>query len=95
MLLSSDVWSVTIRNISCQDIIEEVTADYIREKMWSATEDMLLRFQAATSGPLLRKEYEARKSFLYEQEEHVIKIQVCESPTTRYRKLSFRENVIW
>ncbi|XP_059999130.1 ras GTPase-activating-like protein IQGAP2 [Lagenorhynchus albirostris] len=58
-----------------EDIIEEVTADYIREKMWSATEDMLLRFQAATSGPLLRKEYEARKSFLYEQEEHVIKIQ--------------------
>ena len=95
MLLSSDVWSVTIRNISCQDIIEEVTADYIREKMWSATEDMLLCFQAATSGPLLRKEHEARKSFLYEQEEHVTKIQVCESPTTRYRKLSFHENVLF
>eukprot|EP00069_Balaena_mysticetus_P020955 bmy_13320T0 len=58
-----------------EDIIEEVTADYIREKMWSATEDMLLCFQAATSGPLLRKKYEARKSFLYEQEEHVTKIQ--------------------
>ncbi|KAB0399538.1 hypothetical protein E2I00_000171, partial [Balaenoptera physalus] len=58
-----------------EDIIEEVTADYIREKMWSATEDMLLCFQAATSGPLLRKEHEARKSFLYEQEEHVTKIQ--------------------
>nr|XP_031529268.1 ras GTPase-activating-like protein IQGAP2 [Vicugna pacos] len=58
-----------------EDIIEEVTTDYIREKMWSATEDMLLRFQATSSGPLLRKEFEARKSFLYEQEEHVVKIQ--------------------
>uniref|UniRef100_A0A8C4KV63 IQ motif containing GTPase activating protein 2 n=1 Tax=Equus asinus asinus TaxID=83772 RepID=A0A8C4KV63_EQUAS len=66
---------VTIRNISCQDIIEEVTANYIREKMWSASEDLLLRFEATSSGARLRKEYEARKSFLYEQEEHVVKIQ--------------------
>lgn len=88
MLLSPDVWGVTIRNVSCQDIIEEITADYIREKMWSAPEDMLLRFQATSSGPRLRKEFEARKAFLYDQEEHVVKIQVCESPTTCYRKLS-------
>uniref|UniRef100_A0A8C4KVQ3 IQ motif containing GTPase activating protein 2 n=1 Tax=Equus asinus asinus TaxID=83772 RepID=A0A8C4KVQ3_EQUAS len=67
---------VTIRNISCQDIIEEVTANYIREKMWSASEDLLLRFEATSSGARLRKEYEARKSFLYEQEEHVVKIQM-------------------
>ncbi|XP_019496548.1 PREDICTED: ras GTPase-activating-like protein IQGAP2 [Hipposideros armiger] len=58
-----------------EDIIEAVTADYIREKMWSASEDMLLRFQATSSGPLLRQEYEARKSFLYEQEANVAKIQ--------------------
>ncbi|XP_054434480.1 ras GTPase-activating-like protein IQGAP2 [Pteronotus mesoamericanus] len=58
-----------------EDIVQEITAGYIREKMWSASEDLLLRFQATSSGPLLRKEYEARKSFLYEQEEHVVKIQ--------------------
>uniref|UniRef100_A0A4X1SWR3 IQ motif containing GTPase activating protein 2 n=1 Tax=Sus scrofa TaxID=9823 RepID=A0A4X1SWR3_PIG len=58
-----------------KDIIEEITADYIREKMWSAPEDMLLRFQATSSGPRLRKEFEARKAFLYDQEEHVVKIQ--------------------
>ncbi|KAM8779145.1 ras GTPase-activating-like protein IQGAP2 [Rhynchonycteris naso] len=58
-----------------EDIVQEVTADYICEKMWSSPEDFLLRFQATSSGPLLRKEYEARKSFLYDQEEHVVKIQ--------------------
>nr|XP_008539665.1 PREDICTED: ras GTPase-activating-like protein IQGAP2 [Equus przewalskii] len=71
-----------------EDIIEEVTANYIREKMWSASEDLLLRFEATSSGARLRKEYEARKSFLYEQEEHVVKIQVCELPTTSYSRLS-------
>lgn len=89
MLLLPDVWSVTIRNVSCQDIIKEVTANYIREKIWSASEDMLLHFQTTSSGTLLRKEYESRKSFLYEQEEHVAKIQVCDSPTTSYSKLSY------
>ncbi|XP_023376178.1 ras GTPase-activating-like protein IQGAP2 [Pteropus vampyrus] len=58
-----------------EDIIKEVTANYIREKIWSASEDMLLHFQTTSSGTLLRKEYESRKSFLYEQEEHVAKIQ--------------------
>lgn len=56
--------------------------------MWSASEDLLLRFEATSSGARLRKEYEARKSFLYEQEEHVVKIQVCELPTTSYSRLS-------
>lgn len=57
--------------------------------MWSAPEDFLLRFQDTSSGALLRKEYEARKSFLYEQEEHVVKIQVCDSPATRYSQLFY------
>lgn len=48
--------------------------------MWSASEELLLRFQATSLGPNLRKEFEARKSFLYDQEESVVKIQVCESP---------------
>ena len=89
MLFSLDVWSVIIRNISYQDIVEDITADYIREKIWSASEDMLQRFQATTSGPLIRKEYEARKAFLYEQEKHVVKIQVCESSPTCNRQLSY------
>ena len=50
---------------------------------------MLQRFQATTSGPLIRKEYEARKAFLYEQEEHVVKIQVRESSPTCNRQLSY------
>ncbi|KAI4540087.1 hypothetical protein MG293_009128 [Ovis ammon polii] len=72
-----------------EDIVEDITADYIREKIWSASEDMLQRFQATTSGPLIRKEYEARKAFLYEQEKHVVKIQVCESSPTCNRLLSY------
>lgn len=66
-----------------QDIVEEVTVRYIREKMWSASEDLLLRFQATSSGPMLKAEFEARKSFLSDQEENVVKIQVRESPQTR------------
>ncbi|KAL2779560.1 ras GTPase-activating-like protein IQGAP2 isoform 2 [Daubentonia madagascariensis] len=58
-----------------EDVIEEVTVGYIREKMWSASEDLLLRFQGTSSGNILMEEFEARKSFLYGQEENVIKIQ--------------------
>ncbi|XP_004870225.1 ras GTPase-activating-like protein IQGAP2 isoform X2 [Heterocephalus glaber] len=58
-----------------EDIIEEVTVGYIREKMWNASEDLLLRFQATSSGPMLREQFEARKSFLHDQEENVVKIQ--------------------
>jgi hypothetical protein len=56
--------------------------------MWSASEDLLLRFQATSSGPILREEFEARKSFLGEQVGNVVKIQVCEPSATDYRKLS-------
>ncbi|XP_055454336.1 ras GTPase-activating-like protein IQGAP2 [Psammomys obesus] len=58
-----------------EDIIAKVTADYIRESMWSASEDMLLRFQATSAGPILREEFEARKSFLYDQVDSVVKLQ--------------------
>ncbi|XP_047585555.1 ras GTPase-activating-like protein IQGAP2 isoform X1 [Lutra lutra] len=58
-----------------EDIVEKVTTDYVREKMWSASGDLLLRLQATSAGSLLKKEYEARKSYLYEQEKHVAKIQ--------------------
>ncbi|CAK6444329.1 unnamed protein product [Pipistrellus nathusii] len=57
-----------------KDIVEEVTKDYIRERLWSAPED-ILRFKDTRLGSIISQEYEARKSFLYEQEKHVIKIQ--------------------
>nr|XP_025748375.1 ras GTPase-activating-like protein IQGAP2 isoform X2 [Callorhinus ursinus] len=58
-----------------EDTVEKVTTDYVRKKMWSASDDLLLRLQATSAGSLLRKEYEARKSYLYEQEKRVVKIQ--------------------
>ncbi|XP_076995508.1 ras GTPase-activating-like protein IQGAP2 isoform X2 [Tamandua tetradactyla] len=58
-----------------KEIIEETTKKYIREKMWTASEDMILRFQATSSGPQLKKEFESRKSFLYDQEAKVLRIQ--------------------
>lgn len=57
--------------------------------MWSASGDLLLRLQATSAGSLLKKEYEARKSYLYEQEKPVAKIQVCQPPTTSYSKLCY------
>ncbi|XP_049721764.1 ras GTPase-activating-like protein IQGAP2 isoform X1 [Elephas maximus indicus] len=58
-----------------EDIISEITASYIREKIWSASEDLILRFKSTPSGHLLSEEFEARKSFLYDQEAYVVKIQ--------------------
>ncbi|XP_012593800.1 ras GTPase-activating-like protein IQGAP2 isoform X2 [Microcebus murinus] len=58
-----------------EDVIEEVTLGYMREKMWSASEDLLLRFRSTTSGNILMEEFEARKSFFYGQEKNVVKIQ--------------------
>ncbi|XP_058131068.1 ras GTPase-activating-like protein IQGAP2 isoform X2 [Dasypus novemcinctus] len=58
-----------------EDIIKETTKSYIREKMWTASEDTMLRFQATSSGAQLKEEFETRKSFLHEQEQNVVKIQ--------------------
>uniref|UniRef100_H0X9E7 IQ motif containing GTPase activating protein 2 n=1 Tax=Otolemur garnettii TaxID=30611 RepID=H0X9E7_OTOGA len=58
-----------------EDIVEEITIGYIRENIWSASEDMLHRFRAASTGNPLMEEYEARKSFLYEHEANVVTIQ--------------------
>ncbi|XP_058512393.1 ras GTPase-activating-like protein IQGAP2 isoform X3 [Ochotona princeps] len=58
-----------------EDAVERVTREYIREQMWSASQDSLLRFQSMRLGPALREEFEARKSFLHGQEENVVKIQ--------------------
>lgn len=70
--LSKESW---LTGEEIEDIIEEVTANYIRENLWSASEELLDRFGATSSGPILREEFEARKSFLYDQEESVVKIQ--------------------
>ncbi|XP_075397308.1 ras GTPase-activating-like protein IQGAP2 [Tenrec ecaudatus] len=58
-----------------EDIISEITANYIREKIWSAPEDLILRFKDTNVGPRLSEEFEVRKLFLYDQEASVIKIQ--------------------
>ncbi|XP_037657712.1 ras GTPase-activating-like protein IQGAP2 [Choloepus didactylus] len=58
-----------------EEIIEETTKNYIRDKMWTASEETVLRFQATSSGAQLKQEFETRKSFLYDQEENVVKIQ--------------------
>ncbi|GAB1298459.1 Ras GTPase-activating-like protein IQGAP2 [Apodemus speciosus] len=70
--LSKESW---LTGEEIEDIVEEVTSHYIRENMWSASEDLLVRFEATNSGPILREEFEARKAFLYDQTESVIKIQ--------------------
>ncbi|XP_047411223.1 ras GTPase-activating-like protein IQGAP2 [Sciurus carolinensis] len=81
-----------------EDIIEEITVNYIREKMWSASEDLFLHLKDTSSGSLLRKEFEARKSFLYEQEANVVKIQAfwkryTQQKTYMARRKMFVDNV--
>ncbi|XP_008854219.1 ras GTPase-activating-like protein IQGAP2 [Nannospalax galili] len=58
-----------------EDIIGDVTSHYIQENLWSASEELLLRFQDTSLGPILREEFEARKLFLNEQVDNVVKIQ--------------------
>ncbi|XP_031216019.1 ras GTPase-activating-like protein IQGAP2 isoform X1 [Mastomys coucha] len=72
LCLSKESW---LTGEEIEDIVEEVTSDYIRENLWSASEDLLVRFEATSSGPILLEEFEARKAFLYEQTESVVKIQ--------------------
>ncbi|XP_032260053.1 ras GTPase-activating-like protein IQGAP2 isoform X1 [Phoca vitulina] len=77
-----------------EDIVEKVTTDYARKKMWSASDDLLLRLQATSAGSLLRKEYEARKSYLYEQEKHVVKIQACWKGHKQRKAYSHRRQML-
>uniref|UniRef100_A0A452INX7 Ras-GAP domain-containing protein n=1 Tax=Gopherus agassizii TaxID=38772 RepID=A0A452INX7_9SAUR len=59
-----------------QTIVGQVTADYNREQLWFANENLILQLQALARGFLVRKSYEERKGFLQKQEPSVIKIQV-------------------
>uniref|UniRef100_A0A8C0H3U1 IQ motif containing GTPase activating protein 2 n=1 Tax=Chelonoidis abingdonii TaxID=106734 RepID=A0A8C0H3U1_CHEAB len=58
------------------DVVGQVTADYNREQLWFANENLILQLQALARGFLVRKSYEERKGFLQKQEPSVIKIQV-------------------
>ncbi|XP_006889891.1 PREDICTED: ras GTPase-activating-like protein IQGAP2 [Elephantulus edwardii] len=58
-----------------EDIIFKVSTDYIREHLWSASEDLINRFKSTSSGKLIYEEFEARKAFLYDKEPYVTKIQ--------------------
>uniref|UniRef100_A0A8C8RRS7 IQ motif containing GTPase activating protein 2 n=1 Tax=Pelusios castaneus TaxID=367368 RepID=A0A8C8RRS7_9SAUR len=56
-------------------IVGQVTADYNREQLWFANENLILQLQAIARGFLVRKSYEERKGYLQKQEPSVIKIQ--------------------
>ncbi|CAM2114128.1 ras GTPase-activating-like protein IQGAP2 isoform X1 [Caretta caretta] len=58
-----------------QTIVGQVTADYNREQLWLANENLIVQLQALARGFLVRKSYEERKGFLQKQEPSVIKIQ--------------------
>ncbi|XP_074808801.1 ras GTPase-activating-like protein IQGAP2 isoform X2 [Natator depressus] len=58
-----------------QTIVGQVTADYSREQLWLANENLIVQLQALGRGFLIRKSYEERKGFLQKQEPSVIKIQ--------------------
>ncbi|XP_019387765.1 PREDICTED: ras GTPase-activating-like protein IQGAP2 isoform X3 [Crocodylus porosus] len=58
-----------------QKIVEQVTADYNREQLWFANENLIVQLQAQARGFLIRKSYKERKTYLQNQEPSVIKIQ--------------------
>uniref|UniRef100_A0A663N2A6 IQ motif containing GTPase activating protein 2 n=1 Tax=Athene cunicularia TaxID=194338 RepID=A0A663N2A6_ATHCN len=58
--------------------IREVTADYNREQLWLANENLIVELQAQARGFLVRKNYQERKAYLQNQEPSAIKIQVLQ-----------------
>ncbi|XP_068783786.1 ras GTPase-activating-like protein IQGAP2 isoform X9 [Struthio camelus] len=58
-----------------QSIVGQVTADYNREQLWLANENLIVQLQAQARGFLVRKNYEARKAYLQTQEPSAVKIQ--------------------
>ncbi|KAF1573653.1 UNVERIFIED_CONTAM: Ras GTPase-activating-like protein IQGAP2, partial [Eudyptes pachyrhynchus] len=59
-----------------QSIVGQVTADYNREQLWLANENLIVQLQARARGFLVRKNYQERKAYLQNQEPSAIKIQV-------------------
>ncbi|XP_040435054.1 ras GTPase-activating-like protein IQGAP2 isoform X4 [Falco naumanni] len=58
-----------------QSIVGQVTADYNREQLWLANENLVVQMQARARGFLVRKNYQERKAYLQNQEPSAIKIQ--------------------
>ncbi|XP_062368831.1 ras GTPase-activating-like protein IQGAP2 isoform X2 [Cinclus cinclus] len=58
-----------------QNIAGQVTADYNREQLWLANENLIIGLQARARGFLVRKNYQERKVYLQNQEPSAIKIQ--------------------
>ncbi|XP_074711556.1 ras GTPase-activating-like protein IQGAP2 isoform X5 [Strix uralensis] len=58
-----------------QSIVGQVTADYNREQLWLANENLIVELQARARGFLVRKNYQERKAYLQNQEPSAIKIQ--------------------
>ncbi|KAM9167883.1 ras GTPase-activating-like protein IQGAP2 isoform 1-T1 [Mergus octosetaceus] len=58
-----------------QNIVGQVTADYNREQLWLANENLIVQLQAQARGYLIRKNYQERKAYLQSQEPSAIKIQ--------------------
>uniref|UniRef100_A0A663N2F7 IQ motif containing GTPase activating protein 2 n=1 Tax=Athene cunicularia TaxID=194338 RepID=A0A663N2F7_ATHCN len=61
-----------------QSIVGQVTADYNREQLWLANENLIVELQAQARGFLVRKNYQERKAYLQNQEPSAIKIQVLQ-----------------
>ncbi|XP_010003844.1 PREDICTED: ras GTPase-activating-like protein IQGAP2 isoform X1 [Chaetura pelagica] len=58
-----------------QSIVGQVTADYNREQLWLANENLIVQLQARARAFLVRKNYQERKAYLENQEPSAIKIQ--------------------
>ncbi|NXS58766.1 IQGA2 protein, partial [Brachypteracias leptosomus] len=58
-----------------QSIVGQVTADYNREQLWLANENLIVQLQAQARGFLVRKNYQERKAYLQNLEPSAIKIQ--------------------
>ncbi|KAM9509521.1 ras GTPase-activating-like protein IQGAP2 isoform 6-T6 [Guaruba guarouba] len=58
-----------------QSIVGQVTANYNREQLWLANENLIVQLQARARGFLVRKNYQERKAYLQSQEPSAIKIQ--------------------
>uniref|UniRef100_A0A8C3UD20 IQ motif containing GTPase activating protein 2 n=1 Tax=Catharus ustulatus TaxID=91951 RepID=A0A8C3UD20_CATUS len=59
-----------------QSIAGQVTADYNREQLWLANENLIVGLQARARGFLVRRNYRDRKAYLQNQEPSAIKIQL-------------------
>ncbi|NP_001082588.1 IQ motif containing GTPase activating protein 2 S homeolog [Xenopus laevis] len=60
-----------------QYVVGKITADYNREQLWMANENLVILLQAQIRGFLLRKAFSERKAYLHKQEPSAIKLQAC------------------